>query len=246
MTQPYGFDYGFDLVFEDDFPGSALDTGKWAPETADNASSNASFNPGNITVADSLCSIERRSEVSGSHNYTSGRMKSVDLYCDYAYAEARMKVGGARGWNVAFWLSFDPVDRGTWWVPATYIVEFDVIEYTTNGGLPTSYNTQAWDNTTTVITGANKTITPLTESNFYDEFHVFALWHRPGELLFLVDGQPQQAAPYSIGSGHHFVLNCTTAAPLAYTIEAGDLPMTTDIDWVRVYNVRRGGPRIML
>ena len=118
----------FELVWADEFDGSAVDTSKWEIQVGDGTS--VGLPPGwgnnelqyytadNITVEDGTLIIEARVGDSPDPNfaYTSGRMRTQSLF-DFTYGriEASIKVPEGVGLWAAFWtLGSDPSPFGEW------------------------------------------------------------------------------------------------------------------------------------
>lgn len=118
----------YELIWSDEFDGSAVDTTKWEIQTGDGTS--VGLPPGwgnneqqyytadNITVEDGFLVIEARAGDSPDPNFafTSGRLRTQGLL-DFTYGrmEARIQVPEGLGMWPAFWtLGSDPSPFGEW------------------------------------------------------------------------------------------------------------------------------------
>ncbi|NCF33174.1 MAG: family 16 glycosylhydrolase, partial [Proteobacteria bacterium] len=112
------------LVWEDDFDGEALNPLNWEVQIGDGSSygipgwgnnERQYYTAENLSLADGLLTIEARSEDQG-YDYTSGRIRTQGLV-DFTYGrvEGRMKLPKGQGLWSAFWmLGSDATAYGTW------------------------------------------------------------------------------------------------------------------------------------
>jgi beta-glucanase (GH16 family) len=183
----------FQVVFEDDFEGTELDTSKWSVDEGDGCpdlcgwGNNESqiYSADNITVANGVLQIEGRQEADGS--YTSGRINTKGKF-DFRYGRVEVSARlpeGQGAWPAAWLLHSDPDVYGPW--PASG--EIDIVEgfnlgvngntetkHTTHYGIPTppfTGTTSAFDNGVSPAMG----------------FREYAIEWERDRIRFFVDGE---------------------------------------------------------
>ena len=179
---------GYTLVFEDHFDGSELDRGCWNVELHEPGWVNEELQEyvdcaENICLQDSNLLIRAiRTLRGGEVAYTSGRV-STQCKRDFTYGlfEARLKVPKGRGFLPAFWLmTTDESTYGQWPVCG----EIDIMEI--QGHLPqTNYGTIHFGIPHHQKQGAFT----LSDGDFSEDYHIFALEWLPGILRWYVDGR---------------------------------------------------------
>ena len=102
-------------VFADEFNGTALDLAKWEVMVGDDCSYGLcgwgnnelqSYQAANATVANGLLTITAKKERIGSKNYSSARLRTLNLGGQWTHGrfEARIKTVAGRGLRPAFWM----------------------------------------------------------------------------------------------------------------------------------------------
>lgn len=109
---PQGQSGTWNLVFNDDFNGSSLDTSKWATtgswECCDGGRSNAGNGEldykrdENITQDFGMMTITAKRETFAGKEWTSGQIATRQSFT-YAYVEARMRLADPKGFLNALW-----------------------------------------------------------------------------------------------------------------------------------------------
>ena len=230
------------LVWQDEFDGAALDTTKWVRETGGHGWGNNELEfytdrVENSRLENGSLVIEARSEAFGNQAYTSARLKTQGLVAwKYGRIEARIQIPRGQGLWPAFWMLGDNFPQVGW--PACG--EIDIMEnigrepgrvhgvvhgpnYSGANGIGGEYN---------LSTGA-----------FADDFHVFAIeWHAAA-MQWFVDGTLFRTVLPSDLPGlwvfdHPFfiILNVAVGGywpgnPDTTTV----FPQTMRVDYVRVY-----------
>ena len=242
---------GYTLVFEEHFDGPALDRSRFNVELHEPGWVNAELqeyvdSTENIRLEDSLLLIRPVRRVCGGKvTYTSGRV-STQYKHDFTYGifEARLKVPRGKGFLPAFWLMTTDEDTyGQWPVCG----EIDIMEVmghltrtnhgTIHFGLPHQEN--------------QGTIT-LSEGDFSEAFHTFAVEWLPGRLRWYVDGRlfheasewfstlpGGNPAPFPAPFNHdmYLILNLAVGGSwVGYPDETTDFENAVfAVDYVRVY-----------
>ncbi len=178
----------YKLVWEDDFKGDKLDTSVWNYEIHDPGWVNAELqayvdSDKNTYVKDGKLYIQALKEVKdGKAYYTSGRIntKGKKNY-QYGRFEVSAKVPSGKGFLPAFWMM--PEDEGYYgqWPKCG---EIDVMEVH-GSALSTTYGTLHFGEPHTQKQGSYTL--PEGQTNFGEDFHVFACEWDPGEFRFYVD-----------------------------------------------------------
>lgn len=238
------------LVWADEFNGSALDLTKWTPQIGNgcdiglcgwgnNELQYYTDRSTNLSVSGGFLTITARKERIQNNQYTSARIRTLNKgEWTYGRMEARMKLPIGKGIWPAFWML--PTDEvyGGW--PQSG--EIDIMEYL--GHQPsTVYGTihygQPYPNNRS--TGGQYL---LPEGRFNDDFHVFAIEWEPNVIRWYVDGilyvtktnadvSPER---WPFDQRFHFLLNVAVGGnwpgnPDATTV----FPQTLTVDYVRVY-----------
>lgn len=124
IKPPEFLEEGYELVFDDEFEGDALDTSKWGYNYSWGHSHNhaAWCVPENVTVADGILTLKGENAKhpdsegkQGTFNnkkydivYTSGAINTHHKYnFDYGYFEARLKMPAGKGMWPAWWMLRD-------------------------------------------------------------------------------------------------------------------------------------------
>lgn len=185
------------IVWSDEFNGTALNTSNWTFDTGNGFESGGNYVPGwgnneleyytsrtnNVYVAGGYLHIHAQQESYEGFNYTSGRIKSLGLfYKEYGRIEWRAKLPTGTGLWPALWMLPENSPYGGW--PNSG--EIDVME--NNGADPghegaTIHYGGVGGND--VYSGANYYFTaPDSVTNW----HTYDLVWNPNSIQFLVDG----------------------------------------------------------
>ena len=250
IPDPEATPEGWELVWSDEFDGSALDDSKWTVQVGDGCPALCGFGNNelqvytadNHTVADGLLTITAREEADGT--YTSTRMNTQGKAAwTYGRFEARIKLPVGQGIWPAFWMFFEDDTYGGWAASG----EIDIMEYL--GNAPNEvfgtlhYGGPFPDN---VFSGDELV---LRSGTFADDFFVFAAEWEEGEIRWYVNnvlyqtqtsedwyttGSDDPAAPFN----HDFflLLNMAVGGNLpGPPDETTPFPQTMEVDYVRVY-----------
>jgi len=243
------------LVWADEF-NTAGDFAKWQVYNGDGCNvGNCNFGnaelqvyrPANATVTGGFLNIATRYEntVEGgrTYNYTSAKLQSKVPATGglqtfrYGRIEARMKLPSAQGAWPAFWMLADP---GNW----PYTGEIDIMEAKHKNpksvGGTIHYDAGGWH-----FTGRDY----VSAVDLSQDFHVYAVEWGPDQIKWFVDGNLFHTAspkttfaggwPFNDGN-FYIILNTAVGGPgTAYTgfqqPTPTDFPVTTQVDYVRVY-----------
>lgn len=242
----------WELVWADEFDGTAIDQGTWTPEVMPDPfneelqyyTDRIDTDPGaNAWLEDGALIIEARREDFEHREYTSARLITKGKReFRYGRFEARIRQPGEVGMWPAFWLLGGNIDDVGW----PRCGEIDIMEG--KGRLP------QW------TSGAlhrgpdpsNNRITvgeyELASGSFHDEWHVFAIEWEPGQVRWEVDGVPflgasktpgEPPAYWPFDEGHTFfvILNLAVGGWFddPHRPPENLSPQRLYVDYVRVY-----------
>jgi beta-glucanase (GH16 family) len=178
-SPPAGSGYSWKIIFEDNFDGTSLNTSKWLsqlPWTRD-YKGDAYMRDENVTVNNGLLTITAKAESYSGHSFTSGAISTgySKFRYKYGYAEARLKLPGARGSWSNFWMLTDG------WPP-----EFDVVEYPLDS--VSGSNNQRYRYFTNIHYGTSSSnMGTHWTSDLSGGFHTYALDWRPWYVAYYLD-----------------------------------------------------------
>jgi beta-glucanase (GH16 family) len=255
-----------ELVFEEEFNGTTLNTSTWFAETGtgnngwgNNEKQYYTSSENNIKVADGYLNIIARHQpnYNGSGaNFTSARIitrnKKSWLYGKF---EARMKLPAGRGMWPAFWMLPQPPNPYGGWPGSG---EIDIMEYrgdriTRAEG--TLHYGDDWPGN-----DFDNTAYFLTSGTFANSFHVFSIEWEPGIIRWYVDGKlfkTETQNPNSLSKATNnpnkwpwdknffMILNLAVGGWYSGDPSEADIigsetdyTRTLQVDWVRVYKYK--------
>ncbi len=235
-------------VFADEFNGTALDLAKWEVMVGDGCSYGLcgwgnnelqSYQAANATVANGLLTITAKKQRIGAKNYTSARLRTLDLGGQWQHGrfEARIKTVTGKGLWPAFWML--PKTSVAW--PASG--EIDIQEST---------GQRAMFNYGTIHYGPSNSAHQQLSTPVYtqpgtlaDDFHVYAVEWTPNKISWFIDNvlyatrtpaDMANAADWTFENyAYYLILNLAVGGNLGGTVDAAALPQSLQVDYVRVY-----------
>jgi len=242
---------GYDLLWNDEFNGNALDETIWNYEQHEPGWTNEELqeyttSTDNVFVRDGSLIIKAiKTEKDGSDYYTSGKVTSQNKK-DFTYGKvvARAKVPEGQGLWPAIWMM--PKDEGFYgqWPKCG---EIDIMEVLCSN-TKTAYGTIHYGEPHAEQQG----IYNLESGSFSEDFHEFSVEWEPGEMRFYIDGnlyhtvndwftavKDEEEKPYPAPFNQPFFVQMNLAVGGTWP---GNPDETTDfdkaefeIDYVRVY-----------
>jgi len=256
----FSFAQNWQLIWEDNFDGTELDSTKWMQEYGTGAQYNMwgwgngelqHYQSQNTTLNNGIATIEVKEEPSGivetywntTSYYSSSKISTKGIF-DFRYGkvEARMKTIDGQGFWPAFWML---PTGGNWPCDG----EIDIMEqwggnYFTNGTTgaahigtcPYSQSSHFYENFTTYI----------SSGSYADDFHTYSIIWKEDTITWFVDEielfSINPSSYWSIPLQHNWPFNSsewylminlaiTQAGPNTNTI----FPNQIEIDYVRVY-----------
>jgi|GEM_PF-450126 len=236
-----------ELVWSDEFDGSALDLTKWTPQLGDGCPSLCGwgnnelqyYQAQNAVVSGGTLEIIAKEESVAGYDYTSARLRTINLG-DWTYGrfEASIKLPEGQGIWPAFWMLSTNEVYGTW--PQSG--EIDIMEYLgqqTDRVFGTLHFGQLFPNNQNISNGYI-----LCEGGFNDDFHEFAIEWDVDIIRWYVDDilygtlTPADLAPqaWPFNRDFHLILNMAVGGNLPGPPNASTVfPQTMEVDYVRVY-----------
>ncbi len=219
---------GQELIFADEFSGTALDASKWSsgyPWTNPDGNYNRStgeqqvYLPRNIVVSDGTAKLIAKRESVNGRPYTSGMISSdprngKGFLHTYGYIEARIKVPGGKGMWPAFWNLPWPIA----WPPEIDIVEVLGDECVAEFHLHPNANYQG--------------------INVCDTWHTYAVDWRPGKIVWYLDGveRYREEGDHVPSQPMYLLLNLAVGGSWPGSPDSSTpFPGVMEIDYVRVY-----------
>ncbi len=243
---PEGYRPGWNLVWHDEFDGSAIDPKNWTFETGTSVGmGNAELEDytdrqENARLENGMLVIEARQEQFEGASYTSARLNSQGLReFQYGRVEARIKLPSGQGLWPAFWMLGNDFGKTKAW---PFCGEIDVMEYV--GRTPdTIYQTvhgPGYSGNKGI--GFHAILDPATLQN---DFHVYAVEWQPNEIRWSVDDKETfKVTPDQLPAGSQWVfdhpffiiLNLAVGGGLpGYPNSTTVFPQQMLVDYVRVY-----------
>ena len=251
---------GWNLVWSDEFDGSALDASKWNIQTGDGTAEGIpgwgnnelqSYLAANVSVAGGNLIITARQEQAEGREYTSGRINTDGkLDIRYGRIEANIHAPGGKGMWSAFWMLPTDSPYGTWAAGG----EIDIMEVFSRD--PSPFNQAA------IHYGMAWPLNTFKYEKYMDVdpadgFHIYALEWDAQEIRWFVDGthyytvrnstywnyyldaatnahvEGGDAAPFD--QPFHLLLNLAVGGNLPGAPTSEALPAELRVDYVRVY-----------
>lgn len=239
-------DSSYQLVWSDEFNGTALDTSIWNYEigTGDNGWGNNELQyytdrTENVSVSDGNLHITARKEDYNGSSYTSGRITSYQkMDFTYGRVEARIAVPQGEGLWPAFWMLGSDYTQNTW----PTCGEIDIMESV--NALNTAYGTVHWG-----VNGSNHAeYGQNTKVNNMSDYHVYAVeWTKDYIKWFVDDVQfnvidISKASEGDLEEFHHdyfLIFNMAVGGNWpGNNIDESNMPVSMDVDYVRVYQLK--------
>lgn len=243
---------GYNLVWEDNFDGEALNRDDWNVELHEPGWVNAEWqeyvdSEENIYIEDGKLVLRpvKTTDAEGNDYYTSGRVNTQNKR-DFTYGifEAKLKVPEGVGYLPAFWLmSTDENVYGQW----PRCGEVDIMEVH-GSETTTNYGTIHYGNPHNQSQGTYT----LEGDTFSDSYHVFTVEWEPGKISWYLDGNLYHTESdwYSVTEGQgeltypapfdqpfYIILNLAVGGSwVGYPDETTDFENARyEIDYVKVY-----------
>jgi len=235
---------GWDVVWQDEFNGSSVDTDKWEPIfwTTPFNNEQQAYLPQQVTVSDGNLVLTAEDSPFGGKQYRSGKVESK-LAQQFGRWEVRAKLPGTLGTWPAIWL-LPSTEQWGWPTQG----EIDILE---NRGNQPHLTSSAYHWGSSVATHQftfqeQQTTIHGQPANYHKEFHTYAVEWESNQLRFYVD----DVHHFTIHDDNvgNFISNQTAPMELNINVAVGgdflggaqpgpgsEWPQQMLIDYVRVY-----------
>ena len=237
---------GLNLVWNDEFSGTALDAGSWNYEIGNgpggwgnneleyytNSSKNVFVSNGNLV-------IEARKESVGGFNYSSARLTTQNKKSfTYGRVDIRAKLPRGKGIWPALWMLGNNITSVGW--PASG--EIDIMEYLGQETNKT-YGTLHYG-ASTATHGSKGSFYTLSSGAFYDQFHVFSMEWKLDQVKLFVDNNlfltvnksDLGSSPYPFNAPFFFIFNVAVGGNWPGSPDGTtSFPQRMIVDYVRVF-----------
>lgn len=242
----------WELVWDDEFSGSAVDLNKWTFEIGNGQGGwgtgqldYATSRLENAQVKDGELILTIRKENYGGYQYTSSRMitkgKANFLY---GRIEIRAKAIYSQGIGMAFWMLGANYEDPDWWWPKCG--EIDILEITGKDpglNIGTAHFEESWGHHY-----SQGSYTLPAGQRFADDYHLFSIEWDENNIAWYVDSV--KINDFNISNpidgrrpfNNEFFLILSTGVGGNYSGNPDNtsvFPMTAYVDWVRVYKKRK-------
>ncbi|MCU0977046.1 MAG: glycoside hydrolase family 16 protein, partial [Steroidobacteraceae bacterium] len=248
------------LVWSDEFNAAKLDPAVWFFETGDGSQYGPDligwgngelqwYLPDNAQLSDGKLKITARRETANGYNYTSARINTRDRFAfRYGRIEASIKLPPGQGIWPAFWLLAQDSPYGRWAASG----EIDIVEAV---NLDASGGNQIFG---TIHYGGEFPANQSSETRYRpstdvtEEFNTYAVEWDPTEIRWYVNDTlyavknswSSTAAPFPAPFDQNFYIIFNVAVGGRFPgppSGATPLPVTMEVDWVRVYSGEADG-----
>lgn len=228
----------YNLVWQDEFDGTSLNTAKWNYENGNLGVNNEKqfYQSSNVTVSGGSLVITARKQTVQGQPYTSGRINTNGKFSQrYGRFEARIKMTSMQGLWPAFWMLGSNIGEPNVGWPKSG--EIDIMEHVNTNN--TIYGTIHWDNNGYTHYGGNTSTT-------FTDWHLYAVEWDASSIRWYVDGNLYHTANIlnNINGTDEFhknfflLLNVAVGGDFpGQTIDESKLPATMMVDYVRVYTI---------
>jgi beta-glucanase (GH16 family) len=248
---------GMNLTWSDEFNGPGIDLGNWTYETkargwsqewnkeyqdyTDNGTNgpNAFISNGCLVVK-----AVRVNKLNDYNSYRSARLSTYKLHSwKYGFIAARIRMPYGNGLWPAFWMVGTNLKDEGW--PACG--EIDIAEMMAG---PMNEDRGGGDSSVSAALHspkdygfqANQLFYTITNGRLCDDFHVYSVLWKPGEIVFSFDDLPflkvtkKDVKQWAFDHHFYLLLNLAVGGTWpGYPDKTTVFPQTMTVDWVRVY-----------
>ena len=220
-------EFGYQLVWEDEFTGDKLDSTKWkvrgiGPRAIAYVSEEA------VKVEDGylkLLALKKDDKLLGSAVGTQGLFMAK-----YGYYECRAQLQKSRGVWAAFWLQSTDISKGE--DPAIYGAEIDIMEFFKKLGTDIVSHNVHW------AYGPNQQTTHGMQSylkGVSEGFHTFGLEWMPDKYIFYINGYKFYEVTTGISNIEEYMILSMEYPSKKKEIRKTKFPDVFIVDYVKVY-----------
>ena len=239
----------YELVWEDEFLGSTLNTNNWVVETGGNGWGNYELQyytdrSSNLRLEDGVLIIQALKEDYSTKNYTSARITTKDKQAfEYGKIEAKISLPSGQGTWPAFWM----LGYGNW----PYCGEIDIMEHT--GANPGSVSHALHTSKKNGNKGNQWNSTYSKLSDIENNYHIYGIEWEKNILLgrdaikFTVDGVQsalvyeesviKDQASWPFYKEFYIIINLAIGGRMGGEVDVNifNNDVIMKIDWIKVY-----------
>ena len=239
---------GYNLVWADEFDGTALNPANWSFETGDGCPGNCGwgnnelqyYREDNTSVVGGYLVITAKKQQFGNRDYTSSRLVTKGKkQFKFGRVDIRAALPEGKGLWPALWMLGSNIDAVSW--PACG--EIDIMELA--GDIPNRVVGTVHYGANTSQHQYNSTSKYLSgNANFQDEFHVFSIIWEADKIQFLVDDEVYQTitpaslngAAYPFNKNFFFIFNVAVGGTFPGNPDnSTPFPQRMIVDYIRVF-----------
>ena len=247
-AEPRDYALYTEMVWGDEFTGSAIDPGKWGYDIGGGGWGNNELeyytsSPENSYINNGNLVIEAKKQSQGGRDYTSARMLTKNKQTfKYGRVDVRAKLPQGQGIWPAIWMLGADIDQNNW----PKCGEIDMMElrgqepnkFLTTMHFPTSSGAHGYK-------GGPDQVLPT--GNFSDAFHTFSVVRSKDQMRFFLDGNLYYTfSPGDVnGGGYPFnnpffmILNIAVGGDFLGNPNASTpFPQRMEVDYVRYYQYK--------
>ena len=243
----------YQLVWSDEFDGSALNTDVWNIEVNGNGGGNQekqyyTDRPENLRVEEGNLVIEARKEEYNNRKYTSARINSRNKkYFKYGKIEARIRFPKGGGTWPAFWMMGNDYPQSNW----PKCGEIDIIEHVGNQPRMASFAVHTPNKNGS--RGNNWSVRSYMDG-LEENYHIYGIewleddFNGMDRIYFTIDGEQlamiQEEAEHvddnyywPFNKDHFIILNLALGGSMGGNVDDAIFasPVLMKVDWVRVW-----------
>ena len=223
---------GYELVWEDDFNGNALDPQKWAVRGV-GPRALGYVSPEAVTVGDGYLKLHALKK---NDRILLGAVGTQDRFMTrYGYFECRAQLQKSPGIWAAFWIQSTEIAKGE--DPAIYGAEIDIMEFFKKLGTDIVSHNVHW------AYGPRQQTTRGMQSYLKgvgEGFHTFALEWTPEKYAFFVDGYRFYEVRAGLSHIDEYMILSMEIPSKPEEIKDTVFPDVFVVDYVKVYKKKRG------
>ena len=236
------------LVWQDEFDGTAINTDKWLHETGASGWGNAELenytNGENTTVSGGTLKITAKKVGPGQNvgDYTSSRINSKEAFL-YGRMEFRAKMPTLKGKGLwpALWMLGKSIQQGTAWPDCG---EIDIMEYISAEPHKVMCTIHSKANNHSI--GTQISTGWIEKGNVEDEFRVYGILWSERYMKFYLDSPDNVVLTFArpvaytndnwpFDKPFYFLMNLAVGGMFGGTVDDTIFPNTFEIDYVKVY-----------
>lgn len=225
---------GYELVWQDDFNGHALDTNKWEVRGV-GPRALGFVSPEAVTVEDGYLKLHALKK---DGRFLLGAVGTQNHFMTrYGFYECRAQLQKSPGIWGAFWIQSPDIAKGE--DPAVYGAEIDIMEFFKKLGPDIVSHNVYW------AYGPHQQTTHGMQSyrpGVSEGFHTFALEWTPDKYVFFVDGYKYYEVTTGISHIKEYLILSMEIPSDAKDIQHTVFPDVFTVDYVKVYQKKAGQP----